>query len=203
MSYFPMFVEMEGRHCLVVGGGQVALRKVKVFLDFGAQVKVIAAEILPEICQMENVVCQQKYFEDTDLDGQEFAVAATDDMELNQRVSMACKRKKIPINVVDKPEECSFIFPAYLKEGKVVAAFSSGGQSPAVTQYLKGQMRPVMTGLIGEIAACLGDLRGIVQQNPGTRAAGREIYKEILHLSLEEDRIPSKEEIESMIQKYQ
>lgn len=202
MSCFPMFVELKNRPCLVVGGGQVALRKIKVFTDFGAQVQVVAREILPEIFEMENVVCKHRCFEEKDLNGQQFVVVATDDMELNHRVSMACKKEKIPVNVVDRPSECSFIFPAYLKEGEVVAAFSSGGQSPVVTQYLKEQIRPVMTNLLGELAACLGNLRESVQQCPETRAAGKKIYREILQLSLEKDRVPSQDEIERIIRKY-
>lgn len=203
MSYFPMFVDLENKRCLVVGGGQIALHKVKVLMDFGAKVLVEAPEILPEIYENNSVECQEKCFEEKDLADQELVIAATNDKDLNHRISVACREKKIPINVVDQPEECSFIFPAYIKEKEVIAAFSSGGQSPVVTQYLKEQMRSVVTPQLGDLASCLGNLRKTVQQRTGTNDARKKIYRELLALSLEKDRIPSEEEIEQIINKYQ
>lgn len=202
MSYFPMFIELQSRPCLVAGGGQIAFHKVKVLIDFGAQITVVAPEILPEIEEISGVDCQKRSFKEADLEGQELVVAATNDKKLNHRISLICRKKKIPVNVVDQPEECSFIFPAYIKEKEVVAAFSSGGQSPVITQYLKEQMRSVATPLLGEMASCLGCLRKNVQQSAKTNDAKKKIYREILMLSIEKDRIPTEEEIEQIINKY-
>lgn len=202
MSYFPMFIDLKGRRCLVVGGGKIALHKVKVLMDFEARITVIAPDILPEICETANITCQKRCFEENDLDGQELVVAATGDPAWNHWLSGECKKNNIPVNVVDEPKECSFIFPAYLKEGEVVAAFSSGGQSPVITQYLKEQIRSVMTPQIGEVARCLGNLRETVQRNPKTRGAGKQIYRELLQLSIEMDRVPTDEEIKRVLQKY-
>ena len=202
MSYFPMFIELKGKCCLIVGGGKIALRKVEVLKDFGAQVVLIAPVILPEIKKIKGVVCREKCFEREDLEGQELVVAATDDQELNHQISEVCRKEKIPVNAVDQTEDCSFIFPAYLKEGEVVAAFSSGGQSPVITQYLKAEMQPVMTPRLGELAACLGSLRKAVHQSVKTEEARKKIYREILQFGLNHDTIPSKEEIERIIEKY-
>lgn len=202
MSYFPMFVELKYKRCLIIGGGRIAFHKVKVLMDFGARLTVVAPEILPDICKTAGVDCRKKCFEEKDLDGQELVVAATDDTALNHKISCLCKQEKIPINVVDRPEECSFIFPAYLKEQEVVAAFSSGGQSPLITQYLKEKTRSVVTPQIGELASCLGSLRKTVQQCTETKNAGKNIYRELLQLGLEEDRIPTEKEIEEIIGKY-
>lgn len=202
MSYFPMFIELKGKSCLIVGGGKIALRKVEVLKDFGAQVVLIAPVILPEIKKIKGVVCREKCFEREDLEGQELVVAATDDQELNHRISEVCRKEKIPVNAVDQTEDCSFIFPAYLKEGEVVAAFSSGGQSPVITQYLKAEMQPVMTPRLGELAACLGSLRKAVHQSVKTEEARKKIYREILQFGLNHDTVPSKEEIERIIEKY-
>lgn len=201
MAYFPVFIELKDRCCLVVGGGRIALRKVEVLRDFGAKITVAAPSILPEILNMEGIVCLKKHFDKSDLEGQELVVAATDDQEQNHRISQACREKKILVNAVDQKEDCSFIFPAYLKEGEVVAAFSSGGLSPAITQYLKAQMRPSMTSLLGELAEALGDLRGELR-NAGPEAAKKSIYQEILERGLTKGAVLSREEIEEIIEKY-
>lgn len=201
MSYFPMFIELQNRRCLVVGGGKTARRKAEVLADFGASVTVAAPEILPEIREMAGVVCREKKFAPSDLEGQELVVAATDDAELNSQISRACRRAGIPVNTVDQAQDCDFIFPAYLKEGEVVAAFSSGGQSPALTQYLKAQMRPVMTPLLGELAACLGEIRETVRRRTRDESERKRIYQELLREALEKERVFSGEEAEETIQK--
>lgn len=200
MSYFPMFIDLQDKRCLIAGGGRVALRKVKVMKDFGAHITVIAPTLLPEIKETEGVSYQEKSFEKSDLKGQDLVIAATDDKELNHKISTACKKRHIPVNAVDQIEDCTFIFPAYLKEGEVVAAFSSGGESPVITQYLKGKMKPVMTHHLGSLAACLGSIRETVKKKIGTEAERKEIYQEILRLGLEKKTIPSEEEIHKIIE---
>lgn len=201
MAYFPMFIELKDRCCLVAGGGRIALRKVEVLRDFGAKITVTAPSILPEIMEMKDIVCLKKNFEKSDLEGQELVVAATDDQEENHRISLACREKKIWVNAVDQKEDCSFIFPAYLKEGEVVAAFSSGGQSPVIAQYLKAQMRPYMTSLLGELAEALGDLREELR-NLNLESVRKSIYQEILENGLEKGAVLSKEEINEIFEKY-
>lgn len=201
MAYFPMFIELTDRCCLVAGGGRVALRKVEVLRDFGARVTVAAPVILSEIREMEGVVCREKYFEKSDLEGQELVIAATDDPEQNHQISQACREAKIPVNAVDQKEDCSFIFPAYLKEGDVVAAFSSGGQSPIIAQYLKAQMRPTMTALLGELAETLGAVREDLR-NTGSEGMRKRIYQEILEIGLEKGMVPSQKEIDEILAKY-
>lgn len=197
-KYFPMFIEMEGRNCLVIGGGRIAFHKIKVLQDFGARIQVVSPEILPEIRELENVACCERYFEKEDLKGQAIVIAATDDKAQNHRISRMCREEKIPVNAVDQPEDCSFIFPAYLKEGDVVAAFSSGGQSPIVTQYLKEQARPILTPLIGQLAECIGGLRQRVSQISPMETR-KKIYKRILQSGLEKQEVPSEETAERII----
>lgn len=201
MAYFPMFIELKDRCCLVAGGGKVALRKVETLRDFGAKLTVVAPSILPEIRAMEGVVCREKYFEKSDLKGQELVVASTDDPEQNHRISQVCQEEKIWVNAVDQKEDCTFIFPAYLKEGEVVAAFSSGGKSPVITQYLKSRIQPAMTPLLGELAEMLGDLREELH-GTGSESVRKSIYQEILECCMEKGSVPSKEETDEIIEKY-
>lgn len=202
MSYFPLFMELKDRNCLVVGGGRVAWRKVKVLMDFGARVSVVAPEIIPEIGELGLVQLLEREFLDDDVQGRILVVAATDDETLNQRISRLCQERGIPVNVVDQPQDCSFIFPAYVKRGEVVAAFSSGGQSPVMTQYLKAQIRPVMTEELGELAACLGSIRDMVHSSVRTETARKHLYEELLQLGLQKGENPETEEIWNVMKKY-
>ncbi len=202
MSYFPMFIDLEGVRCLIAGGGRIALRKAEALREFGARLTVVAPRILPQIKQMPETVWMERPFEAQDLDGQKLAVAATDDKEENSRIAGLCRERKIPVNAVDQPEDCDFIFPAYLKQGEVVAAFSSGGQSPVIAQYLKEGVRPLMTPLLGETASCLGSLRERVAECVETQAERKELYRELLALALEEGRLPSCREMEEALRRY-
>lgn len=198
MAYFPMFVQLEGRPCLVAGGGRVALRKARALRDFGALVTVVADKILEDIKRMEGVVWREGNFCPADLKGQALVVAAMDDKEENHRVSVLCRERRIPVNAVDQIEDCGFIFPAYVKQGEVVAAFSSGGQSPAVAQYLKGRMEPEMTETLGELAAQLGKARERVKKmEPAEVRKG--VYEEIFRRGLEFGRPLSREELEEIL----
>lgn len=194
MSYFPLFVKLDGESCLVVGGGRVALHKVKVLKDFGAKVTVVAETVLPELKGMEGVWCKERPFVPEDIRGRALVVAATDQVGLNHRISLLCKEERIPVNTVDQTEDCSFLFPAYIKSKDVVAAFSSGGQSPAITQYLKEQARPILTELIGDLAAQLGGLRGMVQQSV-LKEERKALYRTLLQEGLTQGRTLSDEEI--------
>lgn len=202
MSYFPLFMELKDRDCLVVGGGRVAWHKVKVLMDFGARVSVVAPAILPEMGELGPVQQFQREFSDGDVKGRTLVVAATDDEGLNRRISGLCQEHGIPVNAVDQIQDCSFIFPAYVKQGEVVAAVSSGGQSPVMTQYLKAQIKPVMTEEIGELAACLGGIRDIVRSTVRTEKARKQLYEELLQLGLQKGANPGTEEIWNAMRKY-
>lgn len=197
-----MFVELSGRKCLVIGGGRVAYRKVKVLKDFGADITVAAPEILYAIREIPGIkVIKEDWQCILDMEEWVLVVAATDDWHVNHAVSEACRSRKIPVNAVDQAEDCTFIFPSYIKRGEVTGAFTSGGLSPAITQYLKEQAKEYLTDFIGEMAEYLGGMREEVKKEiaPEDR---RTLYKELLHLALEEERIPTEEEKEGILTFY-
>lgn len=201
MSYFPMFVELKGKSCLIIGGGRIALQKMRVLQDFGADVTVLAPELAEEI--VKNCKVRKKEFEEVDLEGAKLVVAATDNQELNHWIAECCRTRGIPYNAVDQIDDCSFIFPSYVKEGEVVAAFSSGGQSPLITQYLKEKIKPDLTEQLGALAACLGGLRAEVKRTVATEAERKSCYREILEAGLRQDKVPEPEEIRAILAKYQ
>jgi len=199
MSYFPMFIDLKDRKCLIIGGGKVALRKVLVLCDFGAVIKVVAEDICEEIREIsrinKNVICEKKAFSEQDLEGILLAVTATNHKELNHHISIMCRQKHIYINAADQIEDCSFIFPSYIREGDVVGAFSSGGKSPVITQYLKESVKTALTPFIGEMADFLGDIRTSVKENTDTEAERKWIYQQLLKYALDSGKIPNKDDV--------
>lgn len=209
MAYFPMFVDMTERECLIVGGGNVAYRKVIVMLDFGAKVTVVAEDICDELRKLtiDDIASEDKTgsytankenritfikrrFERKDCDGMEMVIAATDDNALNHEIAEYCKAKDIMVNVVDQKADCSFIFPSYIKEKNLVAAFSSGGNSPVLTQYLKGKEQEILTPFLGELNEYMGQIREKIIAQYDTEAERKRVFKEILCAAIDNGRIP-------------
>lgn len=204
MSYFPMFIELKDMNCLIVGGGKIALRKVQVLCDFGAVIKVVAREICEEIKEIsrvnKNISYEKKAFSEQDLEGIYLVVAATSEKELNHTVSIMCRQRNIYINVVDQIEDCTFIFPSYVKENDVVGAFSTGGKSPVITQYLKESIKGTLTPFIGELADFLGSIRTFVKENTQTEEERRQIYQELLKHALDSEEIPDENNVNRIIE---
>ena len=209
MAYFPMFVDMTERECLIVGGGNVAYRKVIVMLDFGAKVTVVAEDICDELRKLtiDDIASEDKTgsytankenritfikrrFERKDCDGMEVVIAATDDNALNHEIAEYCKANGIMVNAVDQKADCSFIFPSYIKEKNLVAAFSSGGNSPVLTQYLKGKEQEILTPFLGELNEYMGLIREKVIAQYDTEAERKRVFKEILCAAIDNGRIP-------------
>ena len=199
MAYFPMFVDMTERECLIVGGGNVAYRKVMVMLDFGAKVTVVAEDICDELRKLtiddtankkNRITFIKRRFERKDCDGMEMVIAATDDNALNHEIAEYCKAKGIMVNAVDQKADCSFIFPSYIKEKNLVAAFSSSGNSPVLTQYLKGKEQEILTPFLGELNEYMGQIREKVIAEYDTEAERKRVFKEILCAAIDNGRIP-------------
>lgn len=209
MAYFPMFVDMTERECLIVGGGNVAYRKMIVMLDFGAKVTVVAEDICDELRKLtiDDIASEDKTgsytankenritfikrrFEPKDCDGMEMVIAATDDNALNHEIAEYCKANGIMVNAVDQKADCSFIFPSYIKEKNLVAAFSSGGNSPVLTQYLKGKEQEILTPFLGELNEYMGQIREKVIAQYDTESERKRVFKEILCAAIDTGRIP-------------
>ena len=140
MPHFPMFVDLKDKPILVVGGGVVALRKLKKLAPYGGVPTVVAPRIAPEILAM-GVTIRQRHFQASDLEVRPaMVIAATDDSVINREVADLCKSKNIPVNVADAPENCTFLFPALVQRGEFSAGISTGGASPTAAVYFKEQL---------------------------------------------------------------
>lgn len=200
MAYFPMFVDMKNKNCLIIGGGLVALRKVRMMLEFEAKVRVIAPILTKELYSIKGICVEEREFSFCDLEEQDMVIAATNLVELNKEIAAACKKRGIPVNVVNFPESGSFICPAYEKTGSVVAAFSSGGKNPAISQYLKGKMKPWMTNELAEQAEYLGSIRSKVKQQIEEKEKRKPVYEQLLAFCQKEKRFPKEEEFFNILE---
>ena len=141
--YLPLFFNLTDKPCLVVGGGEVGLRKCEQLLHAGADVTVIAPEILPEIeTLLEGDACswESREYEAGDSTGYRLVIATTDDAEINRMIYEDCQAQGIPVNVVDQPELCNVIFASTVRRGFVTMAISSGGEAPFFTKALRKKL---------------------------------------------------------------
>ncbi len=159
MGYFPFFMDMEGRHGLIVGGGAIALRKTEKLLPFGPVLTVAAPSILPTLAALPGVTAAERAFDGSMLEGMDFAIAATDSRETNRAVSALCRARNIPVNTVDDPEACTFLFPALVRRGTLCVGISTGGASPAAAAWLRGQIEAMLSEKFGDILEYMGKLR--------------------------------------------
>lgn len=184
MSYFPMFIDLKDKKCLIVGGSNIALQKVNVLLDFTNDITIIAPSIMNEI-KNKDVCCIEKTFEVNDLDLMDIVVATTNDKELNHNISILCKERNIMVNVVDQKEDCTFIFPSYIKQQDLIAAFSSSGNSPVLTQYLKEENKKIVTKELGDFNHFLGNNRTLIKQEISYDKR-KKFYQELLNKVLDD-----------------
>lgn len=156
--YYIACLDLSGRDVLVVGGGRVALEKVEGLLDSGADVTVVAPQIVPELAALEVAQVRRGYRKD-DLEGRFLVVAATSTTSVNRRVFRDAEARALLCNVVDVPELCSFILPAIHREGPIAIAVSTGGASPALAQRLRDEIARVIGPEHAALARALRELR--------------------------------------------
>ena len=188
MGYFPFFVELDGKAGVVIGGGKVAARKVELLLDFGPRLTVIAPALESGIWELkERIEIRQKSFQPEDLEGADFVIAATDDREINARVSAYCRERKIPVNAVDDRENCTFFFPALVKEGPLTVGISTEGKSPAAASWIRRQVAGTLPENIGGIIDLMGQIRPWVLERIKEESHRRELFEKMFVYCVERD----------------
>jgi precorrin-2 dehydrogenase/sirohydrochlorin ferrochelatase len=141
--HYPVFLDLEGRWCLVVGGGTVAAGKARGLLEAGARVLVVSPtlhQILSALAAAAAVIHRAREFRDDDLEGCVLAIAATGRPEVNRAVCSAARARRILVNAVDRPEECDFYAPAVLRRGPLQIAISTEGKSPLLARAIREEL---------------------------------------------------------------
>lgn len=143
MDYLPMFARLEGRPVLLVGGGEVALRKARLLLAAGARITLVSPVLEPEFHEFAGRFTHvAARFDPAHLAGQILVVAATDDLEVNALVYQSATERGLFVNLVDDPERSSFIFPSIIDRSPIVVAVSSGGKAPVLVRLLRERLEP-------------------------------------------------------------
>lgn len=143
MKYYPIFLDIRNKPCVVIGGGDVAERKVVSLLSAGARVTVVSPDFTVNLAGMGEdgkILLIKRPYQEGDLKGAFLAYAATDDEEINKRISLEAEAKGVLLNVVDEPEMCDFIVPSVVERGALSIAISTGGASPALSKRLRMEM---------------------------------------------------------------
>lgn len=162
MKYYPICLQIEGRRCLVVGGGKVAERKVQGLLDSGAIVLVISPELTEGLSRMltaGEIDWESRGYQQDDVAGFFLVMAATDDRLVQDKVQADAERHQVLLNVADVPEKCNFILPALVKRGDLSVAISTSGKSPALAKRLRRELQL----LIGQDYECLTEVMGLIR----------------------------------------
>lgn len=180
---YPISLLIGGQRCLVVGGGQVARRKVQGLLECGARVVVVSPELEPGLAKIKaagEIRHIAGEFQPSQLEGMLLVIAATDSAEVNRAVSQAAQERSLLVNVVDDPGLCNFFVPAVLRRGLVAVAVSTGGESPALSRRLRRELEQVVGPEYGELSALLGDLRQEVKAALPSEEDRRQAWNRIL-----------------------
>lgn len=161
-GYYPVALEVKGKKCTVVGGGEVAERKVRELLSCGAAVTVVSPKVTPameSLAREGRIGHQRSRFTPESLEGAFLVIGATDDEEVNRTVSRECRARKILVNIVDAPEQCDFTTPSVLRRGDLLIGISTGGKSPALARRIRRELEPRFGMEYAEFLEILGDLR--------------------------------------------
>lgn len=183
MDALPIFLNLKNRRCVVIGGGEVAARKVSMLLKARAAVEVVSPELcgeLADLVETKQISHINARFEPDHLEGAVIAIAATDDEAINRAVSEAAKARYIPVNVVDAPELCTFTMPSIVDRSPIVIAISSGGAAPVLARLLRAKIETLIPSAYGRLAALAGEFRDQVKARFATMQQRRMFWEDVL-----------------------
>ena len=160
--YYPIYIDIEDRDVVIIGGGNVCARKAETMMKYGARVTIVSPEFTEEIeawARDGKLALKRKHYEEADLDGANIVIASTDIQSVNEQIAADCRRRRIPVNVVDVTPLCEFIVPAIIESGSIQIAVSTGGKSPALARTLKEDLQRTIGPEYAEVNDVLGTLR--------------------------------------------
>jgi len=167
MDLLPVSLRIAGRLVLVIGGGVVAQRKAQLLMRAGARVRLVAAQVRAELSALladgAHEVLERE-FQEADLDGVTLVVAATNDQVLNERVHALAVARQLPVNVVDQPALCTFIFPSIVDRSPLLVAVTSGGAAPVLTRLLRARLETFIPSAYSSLVSLMGKYRGVVKE---------------------------------------
>lgn len=172
MTFFPFFENIDNKTFLVIGGGRVAEGKVKRLSRFTNNIIVIARET-----NISEAAVITKEFEESDLDIADYVIGATDNNALNEKIYHLCTEKNIPVNIVDNPKFCTFIFPSLIKKGSLTIGICTDGKSPAVSRHIRKEIESILPENIDSIIEEMSVFREKLKEEVPNQKMRSEILK--------------------------
>ena len=162
MAYFPMFMNLNGQDCLVIGGGEVALRKIEQLIKFAPQLNVVSPNIHPEIYKLAQkypINVEKRPYMIDDLYGRFLVIGALDDLSEQEKIYHYCCKQHIHVNCVDSPLLCSFIFPALIVNDDLCVGINTAGHAPAVSSALRQYLTKMIPSGISDLIDKVNQIR--------------------------------------------
>jgi siroheme synthase-like protein len=181
--FYIACLRLDGRRCVVVGGGDVGLEKVEGLLACGARVTLVAPDAHPALAALAaegSIAWERRAYTADDLEGCLIAIAATSDTDVNIRVYDDAERRAMLVNVVDVPPLCNFILPAIVRTGPLAVAISTAGASPALAKRMKREIAELFGEPYATLAVLLNDVRGWAKGNLPTYQDRKEFFEGIV-----------------------
>lgn len=200
MAYFPFFIDIENKKILIVGGGNVALRKAEKLVQFGADIVVVAPEICAELERLDGVKLIRRRFENNDICTAFAVIAATNDKQLNARIYALCNDLGILVNTVDDPENCGFYFPALVRKNNVTVGISTGGTSPIFARYLREKIEELLDEKTLAAGDILAGCRPLIKQRFPTEEQRKIAAEAVLERCTESSMTPTDGEIKELVE---
>ena len=185
MAYFPFFMDLSGKAGLIIGGGTVALRKAEKLISFTGNLTVLAPEICPALRSISGLRLLERPFQPGDEAGMDFVIAATSNRAVNRMISERCQAVRIPVNVVDDAELCTFLFPALVQRGALTVGISTGGSSPTAAICLKEQVDQLLPDRFDEILEFLHSERDRIRKQVPTEAQRHVVLRRLFFAAME------------------
>lgn len=184
MDYFPLFLNLKQQSCMIVGGGNVAVRKTELLLSTHARVTVIAPTLHPTLIQWQQegwITTKQRTYQPGDETGQRLVIAATDKPDVNMQILTECEKQNILVNVVDQQDACRFIVPSIIDRSPLLIAISSAGKAPMLARQLRARMEAWLPHGYGKLADLAGRMREKVKAHfPSNPLARRRFWEKSL-----------------------
>jgi precorrin-2 dehydrogenase/sirohydrochlorin ferrochelatase len=187
VRYYPIFLNVENRTCLVVGGGEVGMRKVKTLLSCGARVGVVSPEVDPwlaEKAEEGSLELVDDHYEENHLQDRFLVIAATDDLELNCRIAQDAEKRGILCNVVDYPQEGNFILPSLVQRGALTLAISTSGKSPAMARQIRQDLEQRFGTEYADFLEVMGAVRSRLLKESHDSTANKEKFTQLVQSPL-------------------
>jgi precorrin-2 dehydrogenase/sirohydrochlorin ferrochelatase len=204
MKYYPAYLDIRNRRCLVVGGGGVGTRKVKTLLDCGARVTIISPQASGQLIKLadnEHVSITKRSYQPGDLEGMFLVIGATDDERINRQISRDAEKRGMLCNIADRPEICNFILPSIVHRGDLTISISTAGRSPAMAKKLRQDLEKQYGEEYADFLRLMGAIRQKLLGQAHEPEAHKSLFEQLINHGLlnliRENRI---EKIDSLLQ---